>query len=306
MRRTGGNRTGGALMLTLWCVAILSITIVTIARVVDADVEAESTVSRRFEARELALTGMALGLNPQIKPGDPLLHQKLPDGSTLDVAIASESARININRLLRRKGDPTLKNIFDLWDVPEELSSIAIDSMIDWTDKNDIRSLNGAERADLEDQEIYSLPRNRAFHSVLEMAKVRGMDAIIERRSGWAQLFSVFSSGKLDIQDVDPELLRALAGFTTSQAQALVELRNGADELPHTRDDFEIKDMSGLAPRLGLSNAQTQVLVDTFQVHGEPARVISTATVGGTRCQISAVVNRGAGGDRKFAMWEEK
>jgi hypothetical protein len=55
-----------------------------------------------------------------------------------------------------------------------------------------------------------------------------------------------------------------------------------------------------------LSNAQTQVLQESFQVHGEPARVISTATVGGARCQIAAVVNRGAGGDRKFAMWEEE
>ncbi len=296
----------GALMITLWCVAILSITIVTVARMVDADVTTESSLARRFEARQLALTGIALGLNPRIERDDPLLNQRLADGSTLNVAITSENARLNINRLLTRRTDQTLARLFEFWEVPDRESRVIIDSLRDWTDEDELRSLNGAEREDLAGQDVYSLPLNRPFHSVEEMAKVRGMDVIDAGLPRWRENFSVYSTGRLDIQDVDPELARAIAGFTTVQADMLVELRNGSDGVPNTEDDFLIKDLAELVPRLGLSSAQGQLLQDVFSVGGEPSRIVSTADVGGSSYRIEVVINRGAEGERNYLSWEEE
>lgn len=299
------GRKGAALLLTLWCVAILSVTIVLIARIVESDVDTESLRSRRFEARELALTGLAYGMNPSLKKDSELFHQKFPDGSSLDVRIISEGARPNINLLLKEKDRHTLKNLFRIWDVSDEDSRVAIDSLVDWTDPDSLRQLNGAEREDLLNQTKYSLPKNRDFRAVEEMKRVRGMDAVAMAQPSWKDFFSVFSSNKLDIQDAAPDILQAVAGFTREQAVDLQKWRNGADELEGTDDDHIIKKLGEVTAKLGLQEPQQAALEAAFQVGGEPSRIVSTARVGGSQYQISVVLDRRKAG-KGYLLWEEK
>jgi len=296
--------TASALILTLWCVAILSITILAIAKIVDHNADAAARQSRRLAARELALTGIAYGLNPDIKVTSPLLHQKFADRRKLDVSILSENARLNINRALQQPSQVVLKQLFQLWGVDQDRASIAIDSMKDWTDKDDFRSLNGAERADLDNQTKYSLPQNRSFHSVEEMARVRGMDMVAVKKADWNEYFTVFGDGRLDIQDVSADLLQSVAGLSSSQAKQVIALRNGPDEKPQTEDDLPIKDIGAVAGRLGLSSAQREALAAGFGTGGKLFRIVSRAVVGGAPYQISCVTTRD-GGKREFLLWEE-
>ncbi len=288
----GRSENGGALLLTLWCVAVLSLTIVLVARIVSSDVDTESMRSRRFEARELALTGLAYGMNPALKKDSELFHQKFPDGRSLDVRILSESARPNINLLLKEQDHHTLKKLFTLWEIPDLERSVAIDSLVDWTDPDSLRQLNGAERDDLLNQTKYSLPKNRDFRSVEEVERVRGMDSIERAVPGWKDYFSVYSGNKLDIQGAVPEILEVVAGLTKEQAELLQKWRNGPDGQEGTDDDYQIKNLDEVVARLGLPGTAREALLAAFQVGGEPSRIESTARVGGAQYRITVVIDR--------------
>jgi len=299
------SRDGAALLLTLWCIAVVAVTVVLTARIVDSDVENETMRARRFEARELALNGIAHGINTGLKRGSELLHQKLEDGGELDVRVSSESARLNINRLAKENGSQTLKNLFALWGVSDDEARVAVDSLADWVDKGDLRRLNGAEREELQNQTAYSLPQNRDFQSVSEMRRVRGMDVVAHHQPDWSDYFSVFSRVPLDIQDAPPEVLRVVAGLSGDQADRLAEFRNGGDGLPGTFDDRVIRSLDEVITRTGLSEAQAEALRAGFQVGAEPTRVESTGQVGGTSFRICTVADRSLKKAARLS-WEEQ
>lgn len=299
---------GSALLLVLWCVAVLSITVLAVARIVEADVGDASLENRRFEGRELALTGIAYGLNRKIQPWDPLLNEKFQDGRTLRVRIISEAARLDINRALKERNQNTLRNLFRLWEIPDEAASIAIDSMKDWTDPDDLRSLNGAEREDLIHQTKYSLPANRDFRSVSEMEKVRGMDVVAAYKPDWANFFTVYGGRKIDLQDAPIDILRAAGGLSYDQAEAIDQIRKGADRIAQTQDDYIIKSVPDFLQKVGLSQVQSQVVMANFTVNEGPTRVESTAEVGGAKYKIVAIVPRSAMGGNEGTMyyWDEQ
>jgi len=299
------SRDGAALLLTLWCIAVVAVTVVLTARIVDSDVENETMRARRFEARELALNGIAYGINTGLKRGSDLLHQKLQDGGGLDVRVSSESARLNINRLAKENGGQTLKNLFALWGVSDDEARVAVDSLADWVDKGDLRRLNGAEREELQNQTAYSLPQNRDFQSVSEMRRVRGMDVVARHQPDWSDYFSVFSRVPLDIQDAPPEVLRVVAGLSGDQADRLAEFRNGGDGLPGTFDDRVIRSLDEVITRTGLSEAQAEALRAGFQVGAEPTRVESTGQVGGMSFRICTVADRSLKKAARLS-WEEQ
>lgn len=302
-RRLIFRRRGSALLLALWCVAVLSITVLSVARMVQNDVEDASRENRRFEARELALTGIALGMNQKIDPWDPLLSQHFSGGAKVRVRLASESARLDINRILREKDHPTLKNLFKLWGAEEQVISATVDSLVDWTDKNDLRLNNGAERDDLAKSPQYSIPANRDFHSVSEMEKVRGMDRIAALKPDWAEYFTVNGSRRIDLQDASIDVLRA-GGLSVEQAKQVDLVRRGADKERQTKDDLKIKNPTEFLRKVGLSELQIQAVQARFGAGVEPTRIESRAEVGGTEYRIVAVASRG-GGDNAMIAWEE-
>lgn len=292
------------MVLTLWCVAVVSLMVILAARVVDEDVESESFRARRFEAREFALTGIAYGRNPKLGDEAGLLHQRRDDGTTLDVFIQSECGRVNINRLLGGKDARPLKELFRLWGADEREASIAVDSLQDWVDKDDLHRSRGAERAQLEGQSDFSIPANRPFKSVEEMAGVRGMDVIARLRPDWAGSFSVHSGAQIDLQGVSVDLLRIFGGVSSSQAEEFVRARNGRDGIAGTADDLKVGSVDEVVSRFGLSEVQAEIFKGNFGVGLEPTRIESIAQIGGVKSQIAVVTIRGQG-DTDLS-WEER
>ncbi len=305
MKACGKNqRRGAALLLTLWCVSVVAIAVVAVARLVDLDTSGESTRARRFEARELALTGVAHGFNPQLKRDASLLHQQLPDGTKLDVHVGSESGRLNINLLLKEPGQVALRRLFAYWGVPDAEARVAIDSLADWIDPGDLKRLNGAESGQLQGQSVYALPANRDFLSVAEMRRVRGMDAVARHRPDWDAFFSVYSVGKVDLQDGSADALVA-AGLSPGQARQVVELRQGPDGRPDTKDDIVFESIEQVARLLGWKEDEAQNLAKGFGVAVEPARIESVGQVGGLDYHIAVVAHR-QDGKAAALNWEER
>lgn len=295
---------GAALLLTLWCVAVVSLSVVLVARVVDADVTDESLRAKRFEARQAALTGISFGLNPAIARGSALLRQEFSDGSGLDVRVISESGRLNINRLLQSGNPRLLNNLFRRWGVSEIDAAVAVDSLADWVDADDAHRLNGAERDNV-DATVHSPPRNREFLTVEEMARVRGMDAVARCRPDWRTFFSVFSGDRLDLQDAPADLLEVVGGLTGAQARALVSYRAGRDGIEGTADDVLLADLAQAAAAAGLSEAQAETLGTSFQIDASPTRIESTGWQSGAKYHIAVVALRAP--DKSINLsWEEQ
>ncbi len=300
------SRTGAALALVLWAVFVMCTTLIVVVSLVDFDLELEGLGARRFEARQRALDGIALATHPKIKRGDPILAQTLRDGSRIDVVIASEDARLNINRSLTMNDGADLVRLFRYWGLDEKEAAVAVDSLKDWIDADEFRGLHGAEASDLAEQTWYSRPENRPFLRVAEMASVRGMDAVARVKPDWAGFFSVRSSGRLALQDASTDLLEVIGTLDAGQAAALVAFRSGPDGVPSTSDDPEIDSVQAVAAVIPLNPAQIQILEAAFGPAGKMRRISSRGSCGGLVHEIAAVSIAAPGSRGGYLEWEEK
>jgi type II secretory pathway component PulK len=295
---------GAALALVLWAVFVLSTVLIVTLGLVDFDLDLESLASKRFLARQAALTGLALASHPKIVRGDPLLWQKLPDGRTLEVDILSEDARLHINGVLGRGDAAALARLFRFWGVSETDAAMAADSLKDWVDGDEFRGLNGAERGDLPDGTPYSRPENRPFQTVAEMRFVRGMDAVAAAKPDWEQFFSVHSSGSLDLRDAPKDFLQVFGLLDARQAEDLVTYRNGPDGKPGSPDDPKWTSAEALGAIGSLSESQLAALKSAFPSTSKGRRIVSRGSCGPVVCEIFVVVNGTPG--QGFVEWVEK
>jgi hypothetical protein len=295
-----------ALFLVLWALLVVSVSLIIAVRLVDHDLESESIAAKRFEARQLALSGLAVASHPEIEPRSPLLFNDFGDGRSWQVRIESENSRLNINRLLRR-GDPEpLRRLLALWGLGERQVSIVVDSLTDWVDEDDLRSLNGAEAADIPIDSGWSRPENRPFLDIAEMERVRGMEWVEEAKPDWRDFFSIQSGRQLDLQFVAPDMLQALAGIDPLRAEGFVRIRDGEDRIPGTEDDVVFESFEDAMVALGPS-AQERQLLEQFFSAGTPGlrRIISRGEVAGTAYVIEAIVSPGSGGTAQNLSWRE-
>lgn len=299
---------GGALLLVLWAILVLSTAILVVARLVDFDMASETIAAQRFAARQMALTGLAHAKHPQIERGDPLLFQTFENTRGFEVLVESENARLNINTLLLQGGERTLERLFRHWGLEEREALIAVDSLKDWVDGDDLRSLHGAEYHDIPEGSGWSRPENRPFFSVAEMERVRGMEYVRRANPDWMRYFSVHSSNRLDLQDVSEDLLEVVGGLTSEQARAIITYRNGADGLPGTPEDNRIESVETLQGIVALSPAQMEMLQANFGAGGGLLRILSRGRAGGAYYEISALIQRrqDQAGQVEILEWSEQ
>lgn len=298
------SRDAAALPLVLWALFVMSTVVVVALGLINFDIEVESAANKRAEARRVALSGIAYASHPKIQRGSPLLNQKLPNGDEMHVDVMSEDARLNINKMLAEDRSKDLVTLFRYWKVGYQESTYVADALKDWVDKDDFRSLNGAEAVDIKPGSGYSIPENRPFLNVEEMTKVKGMDLVAKAKPNWKDYFSVTSSNKLNIQDVSPDLLRVFGGLTDDQVKAIVTFRNGPDKKPYTLDDRKIESVESLRIIVGITDAQLENLEARFSAGEGPKRIISRGICGGLTHQIDAVTGGSAG--LGYLEWSEK
>lgn len=303
-RSLHSSRRGAALALVLWAVFVLTTVLIVTLSLVDFEIDLESVASKRFRARQVALTGLAYASHPHIERGDPLLWQEWPDGTKLEVDIESEDARLNINRVLGRGNTASLVKLFRFWGISERDASVAADSLKDWVDGDDFRGLNGAERGDLPAGSPYSRPENRPFQTVAEMRAVRGMDVIASVKPDWENFFSVNSSGSLNLRDAPADFLQVFGLLDASQAEEIVSFRKGEDGKAGSGDDPKLDSVEAVGAIVSLSESQLAALQAAFSGGSGVRRIVSRGYCGAVVCEISAVGNGNPG--QGYMAWVEK
>jgi hypothetical protein len=291
-----------ALPLVLWSVAFLTVISLTTVGMVDRWIDSEILAERRLAARAQALSGLAVGCSAEVERGDPLLITGNAEKDGYEVHISSESGRINPNYWLAQENREIFETLFLNWKVENQQRDIAIDSMLDWVDKDDFAERNGAERGDYAARGKEGFPPNRPFVSLRELRAVRGLGDILDKHESSGEAFTLWHKGKLSVLYATPEMLEALAGFSETQAASFVALRKGEDGIDGTKDDKKFSGMEEVAALAG-ANAGQQVKLEAYFDLGEGARRLDcTGWAAGASYRISAVVTEGG----QFLHWEEQ
>jgi hypothetical protein len=293
-----------ALPLVLWSIAFLGGLVVLLAGVVGDWMESESRAERRFVARQMALSGIALGLNPALKPGDPLLRSGSPDGEGYEVRIGNEAALINPNFFVQLGDRPVFQKLFAAWGVETIAAETAIDSLIDWIDADDFLALKGAERGEYERAGRPGYPANRPIRHIRELEAVMNLAPILAAKEDWKNYFTVWYSGRISIQHAKEPVLKELAGLTPIQIESLLKLRAGLDGIEGTDDDQKIASIDSIADFLGADGRQREALAAFFDTTGDIRRIESTGHCYGVRHRIVVVAPAGSPG--QIMSWEEK
>jgi len=299
---------GAALLLVLWAIAVLSFAVLWVADLVGVELESGAAGAKRLAARQIALSGVAFGLHPQVTREDvALLNQDLDDGGKLRVRIRGEGARFNINALLAEQDRITLKNLFILWGLSNDEADVLFDRLTDWVDDDAGRELNGAERADYEAMGIVDAPADRPFRSVDEMGRVMGMEVLAERNPAWREAFTVFGDGRIDVNEAGPDVLQAVTGLTPEMVGDILRLRRGGDEIEPSEDDVRFESVEQLGGWLQTSPLPPDRVAARLTTESAVKRIDSRGLVDDCEVLISVVTAAGDGGQpTEYLLWEER
>jgi general secretion pathway protein K len=284
---------GSLLMLVLWAVAVLSLTVLAVLELLSSSQDETIARNKQFHARMLAESGLAIASHPRVDAGDPLLSKDFENGDSFRVTITSESARININYLLEKKDETTLRNLFRSWDIDLNDSNMIIDCLTDWVDADDLRSLNGAERGEYAKGGRDDLPGNAPFTDLEQLAMVKGWNIVMEKKPDWRDMFTIYGNGKVDLNDASGEVLKAVLGLGDLATESLVKRRNGEDGIQGTQDDIRFENMDQVRVFFGFSKEQMEKLQQMVTLQDNLKRIDSTGQTGGMKQRIILVVRRG-------------
>lgn len=293
------RRRASALMLVLAAIIIMSLSLLGVRDMLDYSVKENGLASQEFHALHLAECGIAIGLHPQIKPGDPALKQTIGSDSGFEVKISSEGALIPVNYLTDSRFRDIVYNLFIIWKVPPQEAETAVDSLADWVDTDDEQRTSGAETDYYKGLGYPDFPRQQGFGSLDEMVLARGMDAIERLKPDWRNYFSIHGDGLLDLNYAPADILMAVGDVEQGGAETLIRERNGPDGIANTEDDKTLT-ATQATQLMGMDNGKAQALSAILTDDHLTRRVESTGRVGERTYKVIVIARRQEDGSLNY------
>ncbi len=296
---------GSALMLVLVAIVVMAAALAGVAEFMDASLEENVLVAGQFRALHLAESGIAIGLNTGIKPGDPSLKQAIGSDGGFEVKISSEGARIPINYITDAGYRDAVYQLFVDWDIPPDEANTAADSLADWVDTDAEPRSQGAEAEYYLQQGFSEFPRNQGFTSVDEMILARGLHAVERAKPDWRDYFSIYGDGLIDLNYAPKDVLVSVCGVAETDADNLIRERSGPDGIAGTEDDKTLS--TGSAQQLlGLDQVRYSQISSRITTDGLIRRVESTGWSGTQRYKVVVTARRGDDGSLNYLARTEE
>ena len=286
-RDTSLNR-GSALLVVMWCIAVMVTVIVLATTTVEQEMNSISGRIARDRARQLSLAGLALADNPSIKPGDPILNQDFGNGERIQVHITSEEARLNLNLWLADERQSTLVQLFLGWGMERKDAERLVYAMADWIDGDVLKRAQGAE---VRDYDVKNRPYNRPFTSLDEVRLVRDFVLLETVRPDWRSRLSVRGQGNLDLLAAPADLIMGITGCSEKTVSLWLRDRWGRDGVRYSDDDPLNQSLEQVLGQLGIppNNGVSQWLtlqgptrrVQSVGFKGDYVHIVSLITAGG-------------------------
>jgi general secretion pathway protein K len=322
-RRT--SRRAAALVAVLFVIGMLSLMLATTALIVRSDAELATSQKKAFRATQLAEMGIAIAANPVVKKTDQvLLNQTIFQDETFSVKIKGEGGKFNINTLVQQAkadandGRESLEIVLAAMGVDDdELRSLMVDNLINWVDEDD-QADGGSdtyEKDRYEAEGFLNYPFNRPFYSLDEMLLVKELNILPGVCPQWRDIFTIYSAGKLDVNEASAECLAiasldsvaeaqryAQQQFETTvderaepnehfkDAQEVLDMRWGKDGQENTLDDEQL-DVNTVATMMGIDPT---LAANRLVNQDQTTRIESTATVGDLRKRIVLIIRNRA------------
>jgi general secretion pathway protein K len=235
-------------------------------------------------------------VNPATQKTEPLLAWSDGEaGVSYRARIESEAARFNINVVLMRRDKQLLTDIFTDWGMELLDAQMLVDNLVDWVDSGDLTELNGAEIDWYEEQGRPNHPFNRPFYNLEEMSLVKDMDLLEFVNPRWRRWFTVWSKGKLDINEAEAELIAAAAEVSIDDATTIVNYVLGPDQEKDTDDDQRFQNLTEAFALIGLSPLQQELVAPRLTVEDTTTRIVSEGRAGNVKRRITLVIKNRTG-----------
>lgn len=293
------------LLAVLCLLAVLSFLIITTAAMSKEHGEMQHARMSMMRARQLAETGIAVAVHPQIKAGDPLLSNTVSGIESYEAIWSTEERRLNLNALLTAERLPLLERVFVSWGLPLADAQDIAATFMDWVDVDDLKRRPGsAEKLDYEHLNRSGLPLNRPFSSLDEVNRVARVEELSAVKPDWLTWFTLRGSGQLDVNTASAEIIAAVTGAAMENAIQLVSTRNGLDDLPNTKDDAPFQSLESATALLGITGSGSANLLPLLILQGPTRHVESIGRAGDARCGIALILDL-KGGMPRMVEWSE-
>ncbi|MFO0753447.1 MAG: type II secretion system protein GspK [Thermodesulfovibrionales bacterium] len=249
---------GIVLIMVMWVLTILMVVVLSFSYLLRTEAYATLSFKEGMEQKFLAEAGIERGIveviyrksgsiSPEEKDAaawkaDGTIYTAETKEGSFRVRVVSESGKVDINSA----PELLLRGLFSALGVQGEELDIAVDSIMDWKDSDDLHRLNGAE-----DDYYAALPnpykaKNANFESLEELMLVRGVTPDLlygsGDRKGLLQFITVNSgSAAVNINVAPREVLLAVPGMTAEMADAVLDYR-ATQEIKSVQ---EIRDLLG-------------------------------------------------------------
>jgi type II secretory pathway component PulK len=287
---------GSAMVAVFWIMAVLSLAVFAAVKVVYHDADVSASQIHGFDAMLAAERGVAIAVNPATKKTEPMLAwSDAETGASYRARIESEAARFNINVILMRRDKQLLTDVFTDWGMELLDAQMLVDNLVDWVDPGDLTELNGAEIDWYEEQGRPNHPFNRPFYNLEEMSLVKDMDLLEFVNPRWKKWFTVWSNGKLDINEADAELIAAAAEVSIDDATTIVDYVLGPDQEKDTDDDQRFQNLAEAFGLIGLSPLQQELVTPRLTIEDTTTRIVSEGRAGDVKRRITLVIKNRTG-----------
>jgi general secretion pathway protein K len=291
-RAADQQRAGSALLLVLFAIILLSGLITATVAFVSNDVDEYGALNKEFRARQLAESGLAFGIDPQVNNQDrALLDQQMPDQGRFHVLISSESTKLNINYILQSGRDDLLTKLFIGWGVAAKAADAAAAGFHSYLSKP-LAAVPTSGASNVQTATQAETQNATQFNSVAEMSLVPEFGPVMQKRPDWANFFTIWGDGKIDVNMADAPTIALVTGVSESTADKFVKYRWGFDGKPYTLDDRVYNSMDEVRAGLGMSAQQFQLVQDFLSLTSAVDRIESTGTIAGYEKEIVVVTSR--------------
>jgi general secretion pathway protein K len=308
------QQSGSALLLVLFAIVLLSGLITATVAFVSNDVDEYGALNKEFRARQLAESGLAFGIDPQVTNQDrALLDQVMPDKGRFHVLISSESTKLNINFILQNGRDDLLTKLFIGWGVAPKVADAAAAGFHSYLSKplTDQPASGGAQTIQTSTQTATpsaaqtEVQSGTQFSVVAEMSLVPQFGPVMQKRPDWADFFTIWGDGKIDVNMADAPTIALITGVSAATADKFVKYRWGFDGKPYTLDDRIYNSLDEVRAGLGMSAEQFQLIQNFLSLTSAVDRIESSGTIAGYEKQIVVVTSRDTL-PITYLSWQEK
>lgn len=339
-RRQG--RRGVALIVVLWVIMVLSLLIGGFAFTMHVETQVASLSRKETKAKLLARSGIEVAqmtlvfdsrsagqgafdaLNQNwVTNTDLFVEHQLGEGK-FNVTIMDEERKIPINRC----SEEQLRESIGSLGLEQIDSDTITDSILDWTDENNLHRLHGAE----DDYYMSLVPpyhcKDKPLDRVEELLLIRGVTPDIyygsltastnstlsttfsatgemEAMPGFADLFTTMTAGAVNVNTASRTVLQVWLGLDEAQADAIILHRDGTDGVSGTDDDIPFRSADEFLGMLGGLDAKAkQRIRPLLTVQSTFFTIKCTGEIGNVKRTIIATVRR-QGQNVSIVSWRE-